>query len=92
MISLLIFIRSKVDHVKTSLFWSRKASNSACSCWSVSALMHMALLGTPGSRGTFLNSPSALMAFLYSAGASALRWPVEVLRCSNSSRRKCIFL
>jgi hypothetical protein len=78
--------------VKKSLFWSRKASSSACSGWSVSASMHMALSGTPGSRGTFLNSSSASMAFLYSAGASALRWPVEVLRCSNSSRRKRIFL
>jgi hypothetical protein len=34
--------------------------------------MHIALSGTLGSKGTFLNPPSASMAFLYYAGGSAL--------------------
>jgi hypothetical protein len=45
----------------------------------------MVLFGTLGSNGTFLNSPSASMIFLYSTGGSALCW-------SDCSRRKCTFL
>jgi hypothetical protein len=70
--SLLTPTRLEVDEAKTSLFLSRNASSSACSCWLASAPMHMVLSRTLGSNGTFLNSPSASLAFLHSAGASAL--------------------
>jgi hypothetical protein len=43
--------------------------------------MHMVLFGTLGSNGTFLNSPSASMMFLYFAGGSAPCW-------SNCSHKK----
>jgi hypothetical protein len=76
MISLLTPTRSEVDHVKTSLFLSRKASSSACSYWPASTPMHTSLSGTLGSKLTFLSLPLASMSFLYSTGASALRWPV----------------
>jgi hypothetical protein len=47
--------------------------------------MHTVLSGTLGSNGTFLNSPSSPMMFLYSIGCPALCW-------SNCSRKKCTFL
>jgi hypothetical protein len=90
--SLLTPTRLEVDHTKMSLFLSRNASSYVCSCWLDSTPMHMVLSGTLGSNGTFLNSPSASMAFLHSAEASALCWPVKVLCCSRSSRRKYTFL
>jgi hypothetical protein len=92
MMSLLTPTKLVVDHAKISLFLSRKASSSACSYWLASTPMHIALLGTLGSRGIFLNSPSASMAFLCSAGAFALRGLVNVLCHSGSSCRKCTFL
>jgi hypothetical protein len=58
--------------MKKSLFLSRNANSFACSCWLASVPMHLVLSGTLGSSGTFLNSPSASMAFLHSAGASTL--------------------
>jgi hypothetical protein len=73
MTSLLTPTWSEVDHAKTSLFLSRNANSSACSSGPVLVLMHIALSGTLESKGTFLNSPSASMAFLYYARASALR-------------------
>jgi hypothetical protein len=91
MMSLLTPTKLEADHAKISLFLSRKASSSTCSCWLTSAPLHRALLRTLGSRWTFLNSPSASMAFLCSVGASALRGSAKVLCCSSSSRRKCIF-
>jgi hypothetical protein len=54
--------------------------------------MHTALSETLGSKGTFLNSPSASMAFLYSAEASALRGHTDYWCCSDSSCIKCTFL
>jgi hypothetical protein len=59
--------------VKTSLFLSRNANNSACSSGSVSVLRQTTLSGTLGYKGTFLKLPSASMTFLYSAEAYALR-------------------
>jgi hypothetical protein len=72
MMSLLTPMRSKVDHAKMSLFLSRNANSSACSSGPVSVPRHTTLSGTLGSKGIFLNSTSASMAFLYFAGASAL--------------------
>jgi hypothetical protein len=73
-------------------FLSRKASNIACSSLPVSIPMHIALSGTLESKGTFLNTPLASMAFLYSTEASALKGHAESLCCSDSSHRKCMFL
>jgi hypothetical protein len=42
-------------------------------------------LGLSGFNGTFLNSPSTSMIFLYSTGGSTLCW-------SDCSHRKCTFL
>jgi hypothetical protein len=44
--------------------------------------MHTILPGTLGSNGTFLNSPSASIMFLYSTGGSALCWS----NCSHKKR------
>jgi hypothetical protein len=92
MISLLTPMRSMVHHVKTSLFLSRNANNTACSSWLVSVLMHTALSGTHGSKGTFLILPSALMASLYSPRASALWGRLDCWCFSSSSHKKCTFL
>jgi hypothetical protein len=73
MMSLLTPTGSEVDHANMSLFLFRKANNYVCSSWLVSILMHTVLSGTTGSKGTFLNSLSASMAFLYSAKAFVLR-------------------
>jgi hypothetical protein len=70
MMSLLTPNKSEVDHTKTSLFLLRKTRSFACSCWVASTPMHTALSGALGSKGTFLNSPSALMCY---ARASALQ-------------------
>jgi hypothetical protein len=63
----------RVDHAKMLMFLSRNACSSACSSGLVSVPRQMALSGTLESKGTFMNSPSASMDFLYFAGASALR-------------------
>jgi hypothetical protein len=86
MLSLLTPTRSEVDHAKMSLSLSRNASNSTCSSGPVSVPRQIALLGTLGSKRTFLNSPSASMAFLYFTEASVLRGHADCLYCSDSSR------
>jgi hypothetical protein len=69
--------RLVVDHVKTTLFLSRKANNSACPSWLVSVPMHTALSETLGSKGIFLNLPSASMTFLYFVKAFTLSGHVD---------------
>jgi hypothetical protein len=66
-------MRLEVDHTKMLLFLSRNANNSTCSSGLVSVSRQIALSWTLGSKGTFLKSASASMAFLYSVEASALR-------------------
>jgi hypothetical protein len=85
MMSLLTPTKSKVYHANTSLFLSRTLSSFIYSSWLASAPMHTVFYGTHGSNDTFLNSPSASMMFLYSAGGSAPYW-------SDCSRKKCTFL
>jgi hypothetical protein len=85
MTSLLTATKSKVDHANTSLFLSRKLNSFGYSSWLASAPMHTVLSGTLGSNGTFLNTPSASMMFLYSTGGSSPCW-------SDCSHKKCIFL
>jgi hypothetical protein len=70
--SLLTPMRSEVDHEKSLLFMSRKANNSTYSSGPVLVPRQIALSRTLGSRGTFLKSPLASMAFLNSAKASTL--------------------
>jgi hypothetical protein len=83
--SLLTPTKLRADHANTSLFLSRKLSSFVCSSWLASVPMHMVLCGTLGSNGTFLNSPSTSMMFLYSTRGYAPCW-------SNRSRKKCTFL
>jgi hypothetical protein len=85
MTSLLTPTKSKVDYANTLLFLSKNPSSFACSFWLASAPMNTVLSGTLGSNGTFLNSPSTSMIFLYSTGGSTLCW-------SNCSHRKCTIL
>jgi hypothetical protein len=72
MTSLLTPTKSEVDHANTLLFLSRKPYSFICSSWFVSMPMHMVLFGTLGSNGTFLNSPSTSIIFLYSVGGCSL--------------------
>jgi hypothetical protein len=92
MISLLTPMRTEVDHTNMSLFLSRNTNNFACSCGPISVPRHTTLSGTVGSKGTFLNSPSTSMAFLYSTGAYAFRGQIGCWSCSSSSCKKCKFL
>jgi hypothetical protein len=90
--SLLTPMRSEVDHVKTSLFLSRKARSSTCSSGLASVLKQTAMSGTLGSSTTFLRSPSASMPFLNFVEASCLLGHSICRYCSISSLRKCTFL
>jgi hypothetical protein len=92
MISPLTPTWSKVDHAKTSLFLSRKASNSTCSSGLVSMPRQTALTGTLGSNATFLKWSSASMAFLNYVKASAMMGHTNCWYCSDSCLRKWTFL
>jgi hypothetical protein len=90
--SLLTPTRSEVDHANMSLFLSRNTNNSACSSWLSPCRCTQLYRGLLGSKGTFLNSSSTSMAFLYSVGASALLGHADSWWCSDSSHRKCTIL
>jgi hypothetical protein len=85
MMSLLTPTGSEVNHENTSLFLSRKLISSSCSYWLASVPMHIVLSGTLRSNGTFWNSPSTSMTFLYSTRGWASY-------CSDCSHKKCTFL
>jgi hypothetical protein len=73
---------------KKSFFLLRKANNSTYSSGLVSVPRKIALSGTLGSNVTFLKSPSSLITFLNSVGASALMEHAGCCYCSDSSLRK----